>query len=317
MTAADLGLGGAPVGNLYRAVEEDVALATVRTAVELGFRHIDTAPHYGAGLSEERIGRALAGLHRPFTQVSTKVGRLLELDPDHRPGELDPHDFEVPAVRRRRWDYSPAGLRRSLEESLVRLGLDRVEIVYLHDPDVFGLDEGIRVALPELAAMREEGLVDKIGVGSTDADALARCVAEADLDLVMCAGRYSLLEQPAAVRLLPLCLRRGVEVVAAGVYGTGALATDVLPEHVRYDYVPASAEVLQRLRGLHRLCAEHDVPVPVAAVQFVARHPAVSTVVLGARNPEEVRVADERMRWSVPLELWEALAASGLVEHPS
>lgn len=317
MTAAALGLGGAPVGNLYRAVEEDVALATVRTAVELGFRHIDTAPHYGAGLSEERIGRALAGLDRPVTQVSTKVGRLLETNPDHRPGDTDPHDFAVPSVRRRRWNYSPAGLRRSLEESLERLGLDRVEILYLHDPDVFGLDEGIRVALPELAAIRAEGLVDLIGVGSTDAAALSRCVEEVDLDLVMCAGRYSLLEQPAAERLLPLCLARGVEVVAAGVYGTGALATDLLPERVLYDYLPASEAVMQRLVGLHRLCAEYEVPVPVAAVQFVARHPAVGTVVLGARSPEEVRVADARMRWPVPPGLWEELASSGLVEHPS
>lgn len=309
-----LGLGGAPVGNLYSEVDEDVALATVRTAVGLGFTHIDTAPHYGAGLSEERIGRALAGLPRPVTQVSTKVGRLLEPNPDHRPGELDPDGFAVPATLRRRWDYSPAGLRRSLEDSLARLGLDRVEIVYLHDPDVHGLDEGIGVALPELVRMREEGLVDRIGVGSVDADALARCVAEADVDLVMCAGRYSLLEQRAARRLFPLCLARGVEVVAAGVYSTGALATDELPEAVLYDYAPASDEVVRRLRGLHRLCAEHDVPVPVVAVQFVARHPAIGTVVLGARTPDEVRVAHERMHLPVPAELWDALDSSGLLE---
>lgn len=313
---AGLGLGGAPVGNLYTEVDERTALETVRTAVELGFSHIDTAPHYGAGLSEERIGRALAGIDRRGTQVSTKVGRLLEPDPGYRPGDVDPCDFAVPARRRRRWDYSPAGLRRSLEESLERLGLDRVEILYLHDPDVHGLDEGVRTALPELVRMREEGLVDRIGVGSTDADALSRCVAEADVDLVMCAGRYSLLEQVADERLLPLCLERGVEVVAAGVYNSGALATDQLPTQVRYDYRPAPAAVVRRLEGLHRLCSEHGVPLPAVAVQFVARHPAVGTVVLGARTPEEVREADERMRRPVPEELWEALEASGLLGQP-
>lgn len=313
---AGLGLGGAPVGNLYAEVDEQTALATVRTAVELGLAHIDTAPHYGAGLSEERIGRALAGLDRRRTQLSTKVGRLLEPNPGYRPGDVDPCDFAVAAVRRRRWDYSPAGLRRSLEESLERLGLDRVEILYLHDPDVHGLDEGIRTALPELVRMRDEGLVDRVGVGSTDADALTRCVAEVDLDLVMCAGRYSLLEQVAAERLLPLCLRRGVEVVAAGVYNSGALATDTMPAEVLYDYRPAPAAVVRRLEGLHRLCDEHGVPLPAVAVQYVARHPAVGTVVLGARTPEEVREADRRMRLPVPEELWEALEASGLLERP-
>ncbi|MGI8947278.1 MAG: aldo/keto reductase [Ornithinimicrobium sp.] len=310
-----LGLGGAPIGNLYQAVPEDVALETVRSAIRLGFHQIDTAPHYGLGLSERRIGAALAEIDRSDTLISTKVGRILEPNPEHAPGQLDPANFEVPATLRRRWDYTPAGLRRSLEESLQRLGLDRVEILYLHDPDVHGLDEGIVTALPEMVRMRDEGLVDRIGVGSVDTSALERCVAEADLDVVMCAGRYSLLEQPAGRRLLPLCLERGVRVMAAGVYNSGALATATMPEQVLYDYAPAPSSVLDRLRRLHDLCAAHGVAVPSAAVQFVGRHPAVEVVVLGARSPAEVRQAYDNARADIPEDFWDDLASSGLVEH--
>lgn len=312
-----LGLGGAPIGNLYQAVPEVVALETVRTAIQLGFAQIDTAPHYGIGLSERRIGAALAGVDRRGVQVSTKVGRLLETNPDYVPGQLDPANFEVPATLRRRWDYSPQGLRRSLEESLHRMHLERVEILYLHDPEVHGLREGIRTALPELHRMREEGLVDRIGVGSVDTGALEQCVVEADLDVVMCAGRYTLLEQPAAARLLPLCLSRGVRVMAAGVYNSGALASTVMPDRVLYDYAEAAPAVVERLRRLHDLCDAHGITVPQAAVQFVGRHPAVEVVVLGARTPEEVQQAHDNAHADIPDAFWDDLDGSGLLEHRS
>lgn len=310
---ASLGLGGAPAGNLYCAVSPAQARATILTALELGFVHVDTAPHYGLGLSERRIGAALRELDHAGVVLSTKAGRLLRPNPDHVPGDRD-GQFDVPATLRRQWDYSPAGLRRSLEESLQRLGLDRVQVLYLHDPDVHDLERGIATALPALAAMRDEGLVDRIGVGSIDTAALERCVVEADVDIIMCAGRYTLLEQPAAHRLLPLCLERGVRVAAAGVYNSGALATAELPETVLYDYEPAPPRVLRRLRALHALCADHGVTVPAAALQFVAGHPAIESVVIGARSPEEVRSADAAMHAPIPDMFWDDLASSGLVE---
>ncbi len=312
-----VGLGGGPLGNLYAAVPEEQALATVRTAWEVGVRHFDTAPHYGLGLAEERLGRALRelGVPRDGYTVTTKAGRLLEPDPDHRPGQLDEEGgFAVPAVLRRRWDPSLDGLRRSLEDSLERLGLDRVDTLYLHDPDVYDLDDGVSRGLPALARLREEGLVGRIGVGSNDHRALARCVREGDLDEVTCANRYTLLEQPAAEELLPLCLERGVSVVVAGVYNTGALASPTMPERVVYDYGPAPGWVVARVRRLHEVCGAYGVTVPAAAVQFVLRHPAVTTVVVGARHPDEVAAAVAHASADVPEELWEELAREGLVD---
>ena len=327
MTA--LGLGCAAFGNLYAEVSATTATATLRSAWELGVRHFDTAPHYGLGLSERRVGdalRAVGAATGPLASagdvpagpalVSTKAGRLLEPNPDHVAVDRDPEGFVVPAALRRRWDFTPDGLRRSLEESLERLGIDRVDTLYLHDPDVYDLETGIRTSLPALARLRDEGVVRRIGVGSNDETALARCVREADLDVVMCAGRYTLLEQPASRELLPLCLERGVAVVAAGVYNSGALATDDFPDVVLYNYEPAPPEVVGRLRRLHELCAAHGVTVPQAAVRFVARHPAVEVVMLGARSPEEVRQAHERFTAEVPDALWDDLPAALGVETP-
>lgn len=322
MTA--LGLGCAAFGNLYSPVTAAQAASTLRTAWELGVRHFDTAPHYGLGLSERRVGAALRSWGpsaRPSpgaegALVSTKAGRVLEPNPNHRPGDRDPEGFFVPAALRRRWDFTSDGLRRSLEDSLARLGTDRVDTLYLHDPDVHDLELGIRTALPALARLRDEGLVGRIGVGSNDEGALVRCVREADLDVVMCAGRYTLLEQPAARELLPLCLDRGVEVVAAGVYNSGALATDALADVVLYNYVPAPPAVVVRLRRVHDVCSAHGVTVPEAAVRFVARHPAVTLVMIGARSPEEVREATARFTADVPADLWHELVDEELVRVP-
>lgn len=246
---------------------------------------------------------------------STKAGRLLEPNPGYRPGDQDPEGFVVPAVLRRRWDFTPDGLRRSLEDSLVRLGIEAIDTLYLHDPDVFDLDLGIGTALPALARLRDEGLVRRIGVGSNDEAALARCVHEADLDEVMCAGRYTLLEQSAR-QLLALCLERGIDVVAAGVYNSGALATNDFPDVVLYNYRPAPEPVVTRLRRVHQVCAAHGVRVPEAAVAYVARHPAVEVVMIGARSVAEVREAHDRFTADVPEELWQELSAERLVRHP-
>ncbi|WP_413452566.1 aldo/keto reductase [Georgenia phoenicis] len=310
-----LGLGTGPLGNLYTEVPEEQALATVRAAWELGVRTFDTAPHYGLGLAEKRLGRALAelGVAREEYTVSTKVGRLLEPNPDYRPGQLDDGGFAVPATLRRRWDPSEAGIRRSLEDSLERLGLDHVDTLYLHDPEAYDVDDAVVRALPALVRLREEGLVRRVGVGSGDLAALTRCVTEGELDEVICAGRYTLLEQPAAEAFLPLCLERGVDVVAAGVYSSGALATRSVPETVMYNYAPADESAVARLRRLHEVCGTHGVAVPAAAIRFAARHPAVTTVLVGARHPDEVAAAVAHAVADVPDALWEDLSGQGLV----
>ncbi|WP_240630356.1 aldo/keto reductase [Specibacter cremeus] len=308
-----LGFGGAGIGNLYRAMDDAAAAAIVDAAWEAGIRYFDTAPHYGLGLSERRLGRALAGRPRDEFTVSTKVGRLLvpAANPD---GVRDTDGFDVPADAVRVWDPSEAGIRRSIEESLDRLGLDRIDIAYLHDPDVYDLDAGIGQALPALEKLRSEGLVAQIGVGANSADALAACVRAADLDLIMLAGRYTLLEQPAAADLLPLCAERGVGVANCGVYNSGLLARAVVPGTAHYNYAPAPAHILARARALAACCGEFGVELPTAALRFAARHPVVRTVVVGAASPEQITQTAARMAADVPADLWDELARRGLLE---
>lgn len=315
MTLPDLGrlgFGAAGIGNLYRAMDDDVAAATVSAAWEAGIRYFDTAPHYGLGLSERRLGAVLATKPRSEFVISTKVGRILE--PVANPhGARDTQGFDVPADTVRRWDPSEAGIRRSIEDSLERLGLDRIDIAYLHDPDVYDLDAGINQALPALEKLRAEGLIGAIGVGANSADALRDCVQASDLDLVMLAGRYTLLEQPAAADLLPLCAERGVGVANCGVYNSGLLARAEVPADAHYNYEPAPAHILARAQALAACCAEFGVELPTAALQFAANHPVVRTVVVGATQPEQIRQTAERMAADVPAELWAALASRGLL----
>lgn len=280
------GLGGAPIGNLLQAVADEDAFGVLEAAWDGGVRYFDTAPHYGLGLSEQRLRSYLADRPREEYVVSTKVGRLLEpLAPPHGP---DSEHFEVPATHRRRWDFSTDGVRRSLYESLERLGLDRVDIVLLHDPDDH-LDEAIGTAYPALAALRDEGVVRAIGAGMNTRAPLARLVRECDLDVVMLAGRYTLLEQDALDDVLPACLRHGTGVLAAGVFNSGLLAEDRPPDTATYNYHQAPPELLSRARELAALCAEFGVTLPQAAVQFVLAHPLVRSAVLGARTAGQVR----------------------------
>jgi len=309
-----LGFGAAGIGNLYRAMDDDVAAATVAAGWDAGIRYFDTAPHYGLGLSERRLGAVLATKPRDEFVISTKVGRILEpvANPD---GAKDTDGFAVPADTVRRWDPSEAGIRRSIEDSLERLGLDRIDIAYLHDPDVYDLEAGISQALPALEKLRAEGLVGAIGVGSNSADALAACIRGADLDLIMLAGRYTLLEQPSAADLLPLCADRGVGVANCGVYNSGLLARPVVPADAHYNYAPAPAHILQRAQALAACCTEFGVELPTAALQFAANHPVMRTVVVGATKPEHIQQTAERMAADVPVELWTELVRRGLLEE--
>ncbi|NAZ85362.1 aldo/keto reductase [Kineococcus indalonis] len=306
-----LGFGGAPVGNLRTAVPDAVARAAVGQALAEGVRYFDTAPHYGLGLSEERIGAALRGVPRDAFVLGTKVGRLLE--PVPAPAGTDVEGgFDVPARARRVWDFSAGGVRRSLEESLRRLGLERVDVLLVHDPDEH--EEDARTgALPELHRMREEGLVRAIGAGMNSTAPLTRFVEEFDLDVVLLAGHYDLLEQPALDDLLPAALRRGTSVVLGGVFGSGLLARERPPADATYRYAPAPADVLARAHRAADLAREHGVTLPALALQAVLAHPAVASAVVGMRSPEEVRRDAALLDVAVPAAAWEALRASGIV----
>ncbi|MGO2541482.1 aldo/keto reductase [Specibacter sp. AOP5-B1-6] len=307
-----LGFGAAGLGNLYKAMNDDVAAATIAAGWDAGLRYFDTAPHYGLGLSERRVGAFLTTKPRDEFVISTKVGRILE-PADNPTGARDAQGFDVPADVVRRWDPSEAGIRRSIEDSLERTGLDRIDIAYLHDPDVYDLEAGINEALPALEKLRAEGLITAIGVGANSADALRDCVLAADLDVIMLAGRYSLLEQPAAADLMPLCLERGVGIVNVGVYNSGLLARPVVPDAANYNYAPAPADILARARALAACCDEFDVELPAAALQFAAAHASVVSVVVGASNPGQIAQTAARMAARIPAELWAALVSRGLL----
>ncbi|MFG3052704.1 aldo/keto reductase [Kitasatospora sp. NPDC048239] len=303
-----LAFGAAAIGNLFTPVASGDAREAVSAAWECGIRYFDTAPHYGLGLSERRLGQVLRELPREEFTVSTKVGRLLE--PSAAGGDDLADGFAVPATHRRVWDFTAEGVRRSLESSLERLGLDRIDIVYLHDPDDHPR-EAVELAYPALERMRAEGTVGAIGVGMNHAGALARFVQECDLDLVLLAGRYSLLDQSGLHELLPRALARGVDVVVGGVFNSGLLA-DPRPGST-FDYAAAPDVLLQRALALKALCAGHGVPLRAAALQFPLGHPAVTSVLVGARNAAEVRDAAAMIRHPVPAALWADLSDAGLL----
>lgn len=308
-----LGYGAANVGNLYRALTDDEATAVLEAAWEAGIRYWDTAPHYGLGLSERRLGAFLATKPRDEFVLSTKVGRLLRPNPDWA-GEQDlAHDFAVPANLRRVWDLSAAGIRTSLEESLERLGLDRVDVLFLHDPEQHDLEQATGEALPALAELRDAGVVRAVGVGSMVPEALTRGAASGSADLLMVAGRFTLAEQPAAADVLPACERSGVGIVNASVFNSGLLAREMPDASARYEYGAVPAELLDRVRRIAAVCRAHGTSLPTAALQFALRSPLVRTVVVGSSRPAQIRDNADRMREQVPEELWAELAADGLI----
>ncbi|MFC0532678.1 aldo/keto reductase [Phytohabitans kaempferiae] len=312
LTLGALGLGCAQLGNLYREVDDGTAAATVAAAWDAGVRYFDTAPHYGLGLSERRLGAALRAYPRAGYVLSTKVGRRLEPDPAGA-GRRDTEGFAVPADHRRVWDLSADGVRRSLDESLARLGLERVDVVLLHDPEEH-MAAAVAEAYPALHELRAQGVVRAIGVGSKRWDVLHRFARDTDVDLVMIAGRYTLLEQPALDELLPECERRGVRAVVAGVFNSGLLAEERPHAGLPYEYGAAPPAVLDRARALAATCARHGTSLPAAALAFAAAHPAVTSVVVGAQDPDQVRRnAALAAAEPPPKELWADLVAEGLL----
>lgn len=303
-----LSLGTAPLGNLFAAVPEEDVTALAQAAFDVGIGYFDTAPHYGVGLAEERLGRVLATRDRAAFTLSTKVGRLLR---PVRDGEVaDAQGFVDTPPRVREWDFSAAGIRSCLQASLDRLGLDRIDIALLHDPDERERDV-YETGYAALAQLREEGVVGAIGAGMNQSAMLTRFVRDFDLDVVLCAGRYSLLDQSALADLLPECARRGTSVVVGGVYNSGLLA-DPRPG-ATFDYAPADAARLKCAQALAELCEGFGVALKAAAVQFPLRHPAVASVLVGCRTEAEVRDNAAAFEYPIPDELWAALTASGLL----
>ncbi len=311
LSLSEVGVGAAQFGNLYRETNDAESTAAVVAAWDAGIRYFDTAPHYGLGLSETRLGAALAGYSRDQFVVSTKVGRLLIPTPANR-DQLDPDGFVVPAAFARRWDFSRDGILRSVEGSLERLGLDRIDILYLHDPDDHW-EEASTTGVDALIELREQGVVRAVGAGMNQSAMLAEFVRRCDVDIVMMAGRFTLLEQGALDDLLPLARERGVGVVAAAVYNSGLLSHPTVADDAMYNYEPAPRELIARAQAIAGVCARHGVELPEAAMQFPLQHPAVVSVVAGARTAEQVLSNVRRSEAPIPSSLWEELRDSGLV----
>ncbi|WP_235583062.1 aldo/keto reductase, partial [Kitasatospora sp. Root107] len=279
----ELAFGAAGIGNLFTPVTDEQAADAVAAAWDTGIHTFDTAPHYGLGLSERRLGAVLREHPKDEYTLSTKVGRLLEPVAFNGGDDLA-NGFAVPATHRRVWDFSAQGVRRSIEESLQRLGTDRIDIAYLHDPDDHA-EQALAEAYPELERLRADGRLGAIGVGMNQAGLLARFVRDTDVDVVLLAGRYSLLDQRGLAELLPLAEQRGVGVVIGGVFNSGLLA-DPRPG-ATFDYTAAPADLVQRALDLKAVCERHGVPLRAAALRFPFGHPAVASVLVGTRSADE------------------------------
>lgn len=317
-----MGFGGAPLGNLYRRISEDDAQGALQAAWAAGIRYFDTAPQYGLGRSEQRVGTAVRTWDRRALTLSTKIGRLLV---DCAPDEVTPEAFVDVPQKRIVFDYSYDGVMRSHEASLKRLGIDAVDILLVHDVDTFSqgsreaadarvrelFDDGGYRALTEL---RDAGVIKAIGAGVNEWQVCERLLGLGDFDCFLLAGRYTLLEQEALESLLPLCVRRDVGIILGGPYNSGILATGAV-EGARYNYAPASTEILDRVRRIETVCAAHGVRLIEAALQFVMGHPAVRTVIPGAVNAAEVEANVEIFSRSLPAALWPDLKGASLLRR--
>jgi D-threo-aldose 1-dehydrogenase len=311
-----LGFGCAPLGDLFGTLDEATAVDTIVAAVESGMTLVDTSPHYGNGLAEHRVGTAIRRVGRERIVLSTKVGRWMT--PSSEPPKWG--GFKGGAPFAPTIDYSYDGTMRSLEQSFLRLGTERIDIALIHDVDRRNHGDAVDVRFAEatagawkaLASLREQGVIKAIGIGVNEADICMRFADVCDLDCVLLAGRYSLLEQAALDTFLPLAEKRGIGIMLGGVFNSGILATGAIPG-AKYDYEDAPEPVLAQVRHIEAVCKAHGVPLPVAAVAFVRFHPAVASVVLGGVTPDEV--ARNLAGWNtpVPAALWQELKAEGLI----
>nr|WP_041820992.1 aldo/keto reductase [Streptomyces davaonensis] len=307
-----LGFGAAVIGNLYRATSAADASAAVDEAWDAGIRYFDTAPHYGLGLSEQRLGAALRPRPRTEYVISSKVGRLLV--PNERPQGVDSEGFAVRDDLRRQWDFSRDGVLRSIDDSLRRTGLDRLDIVYVHDPDDHWR-QAAEEAMPALAELRDQGVIGAIGAGMNQSAMLARFLRETPADVVMLAGRYTLLDQSALDDVLPAAQEHGKSVVAVGVFNSGLLSRPWPADGMKYDYQDASPELVARARTIARVCEEHGTSLPTAAIAFPGTHPSTVNVTLGMRDRAQVAQNVALHQSAVPEALWDDLRDRGLIRQ--
>jgi D-threo-aldose 1-dehydrogenase len=304
-----IGLGGAPLGNLLGEVHDADAVATVNAAWDEGWRYFDTAPHYGLGLAEERLGVGLQGKPRDEFVLSSKVGRIIYEAED---AATDDEGFEVSSKRRRRWDFSRDGVLQSIEDSLRRIGTDRLDVVFVHDPDD-RYEEAVATAFPTLIELRDQGVIGAIGSGMNQTAMLTRFVQEVDIDVIMLAGRYSLIDPDGLDDVLPACLEHDVQVVAVGIFNSGLLSQPRPAPGATFNYAPAAASLVDKANRLADVCESHNTTLPAAALAFPLFHPAVAGIAVGCRTPEEVHTNAALARTEVPKALWSDLKSEGLL----
>ena len=311
--------GAAPIGNIFRPIDEATSEAMIRRAWEAGVRYYDTAPMYGHGLSELRVGHGLRHLPREELTLSSKVGRVLKAAPR---ASIDFAPWVDAAPNAVTFDYSYEGTMRSFEDSLQRLALERIDVAFIHDVDRFTHGDGQPAVFEQamdgawraLEKLRDEGVVTAIGVGVNEWEVCQAALERRDVDCFLLAGRYTLLEQEALETFLPLCEARGAAVVVGGGFNSGILATGAV-DGAKYNYAPAPPEILERVRRIETLCREHEVALPAVAMRFVAAHPAVASFCAGTRTVEQL---ERNLGWfsqEVPDELWKALKARGLLRE--
>jgi D-threo-aldose 1-dehydrogenase len=310
LSLTEIGFGAAVIGNLYQETSDQDADEAVQAAWQAGIRYFDTAPHYGLGLSERRLGRALHGLPRAEFVVSSKVGRLLV--PNPHPTGRDSEGFAVPDELQRVRDYSRDGVRRSIDATLTRTGLDRLDVVYVHDPDDHW-QQAVDEAIPTLAELRLQGVLRAIGVGMNQSGMLARFLRETPADVVMLAGRYTLLEQDALDDVLATAAAVDKSVVAVGVFNSGILARPRPGPGDKYNYQDAAPEVIARANEIADICKQHGTTLHAAAIAFPLAHPCVVNVTLGMRSAAEVQRNVHLYNSEVPPGLWPDLRAAGLL----
>jgi D-threo-aldose 1-dehydrogenase len=315
--ASPIGFGASGLGTLYRDVSDEQAQNTLIAAYESGMRYFDTAPFYGYGKSELRLGRFLRGVPRDSFTISTKVGRYLT-PPLGQP--LDYGSWADPLHLRPVFDYSYDGTMRAFEQSASRLGFSDLDVLYIHDVDRFTHGERYEAIFAQamegcyraLDELRAGGHVRGIGVGVNESDVAARFLRSGRFDTVMIAGRYTLLEQGAMAELMPLAERQGVEIVAVGIFNSGILAAPAAQAaSSTYNYAPAPSDVAEKVARLHAVCARHTVPVQAAALQFPFGHPSISAIVIGMSQPERVRQNLDMARFPIPSALWADLREAG------
>lgn len=320
LNVSAMGYGAAPIGNIFQPISEETSRSMLRAAWDAGLRYFDTAPMYGHGLSEARIGEALRSCPRDEFVLSTKVGRILKPKPrreiDFSPW-VDGLPFEL------HFDYSYDGAKRSIEDSLQRTGLERIDIAFIHDIDKFthGPDAQPAIfraamdgAYRALEDLRDEGLVKAIGVGVNEWEVCHAALQQGDFDCFLLAGRYTLLEQESLNAFLPLCEQRNAAVVVGGGFNSGILATGAKPG-AKYNYAPAPENILQQVARIETLCARYGVSLPAAALQFVLAHPAIASIIPGTRSVEQLQQNLDWIAEQIPADFWQTLKTEGLIRE--